>query len=269
MEINITQKNPKCFECIKCNFLCRNKKDYTRHLSTRKHNMEIVGNKKTPINHICKKCDKKYMTLSGLWKHTKICNINALKELEEVHQSKNYKTNEANEICKHLLPFIKEMIIDIVPVLQPNHNHIETTNFNINMFLNEECKDAMNLTDFIDSIQFSIEDMLRIGNEGQTNGMSNILIDKLNALDIIKRPLHCSDAKKETIYVKDDDKWEKEERNNPKIKNALDSFTNKTIKAMPYLENNPDEYLKTISEVLKEPREDNKIISDMAKEITI
>jgi hypothetical protein len=172
------------------------------------------------------------------------------------------------DLVKQLIPLIKDMIVDIIPVLQPNHTDNSNT-FNINMFLNEQCKDAMNMTDFIESIQLTLEDMKYFGDQGQTVGMSNILIDKLNALDVFKRPMHCSDIKKETIYIKDEDKWEIEAKNQPNIRHALDKLAKKGLEAMPCMQDNPDEYVKTISEVLKDPREDKKIISKVAKQIII
>ena len=263
----ISPKIPKIFSCETCDYKCRNKKDFNKHLLTTKHKIltNTSGFSLKVAEYVCD-CGKQYKHRQSLNNHKNKCTYKESSQDTEitVEPTMEYLLKENLEM--------KKMMIELCKKIEPStitNNNCHNKNFNINIFLNEECKDAMNLTDFIDSIQLSIEDMLRIGNEGQTNGMSNIIIDKLNAMEIVRRPLHCSDIKKETIYVKDDDKWEKEERNNPKIKNALDSFTNKTIKAMPYLENNPDEYLKTISEVLKEPREDNKIISDMAKEITI
>ena len=282
MDTYLTPKNAEKFNCEKCHFKCSKKSEYDRHILTAKHMRITMDTYLTPKNakpYVCE-CGCEYKYSSGLSKHKKKC--------PNIYISKNKVENITNNINEPTMEYLlmenlemkkdnlemKKMMIELCKKIEPstitnNTNNSNNQNFNINIFLNEECKDAMNLTDFVDSIQLSIEDMLRIGNDGQTSGMSNILIDKLNALDIVKRPLHCSDTKKETLYVKDDDKWEKEERNNPKIKNALNSITNKTIKAMSCLENKPDEYLKTISEVLKEPREDNKIISDMAKEITV
>ena len=272
----ISPKIPKIFSCETCDYKCRNKKDFNKHLLTTKHKIltNTSGFSLKVAEYVCD-CGKQYKHRQSLNNHKNKCTYKESSQDTEitVEPTMEYLLKENLEMKKDNLE-MKKMMIELCKKIEPstitnNTNNSNNQNFNINIFLNEECKDAMNLTDFVDSIQLSIEDMLRIGNDGQTSGMSNILIDKLNALDIVKRPLHCSDTKKEIIYVKDDDKWEKEERNNPKIKNALESLTNKTIKAMPCLENNPDEYLKTISEVLKEPREDNKIISDVAKEITI
>ena len=125
------------------------------------------------------------------------------------------------------------------------------------------------MTEFIESIQLSIEDVEKIGMEGQTRALSNILSSKLNEMDIFKRPVHCSDAKKEIIYVKDQDKWEQEEKGKPKLKKALDKITKESLCKLPEFQSDPDEYIKTVAEVLKEPREDKKIISDVAKEILV
>jgi len=173
---------------------------------------------------------------------------------------------------------MKEILADIckkMPSVPPSNNNTNnnTTNnnqiFNINIFLNEQCKDAMNLTEFLESIQLNLEDMTKINKEGQTQGMSNILIDKLNNLDISKRPVHCSDIKKEIIYVKDEDKWELEDKERTKLKYALDRITRKSIQTLPSIGQDPDDCVKTVHELLKEPREDKKIISKVAKEVCV
>ncbi len=137
------------------------------------------------------------------------------------------------------------------------------------MFLNEQCKDAMNMSEFIESIQLNLEDITSIGEKGQVEGMANILVEKLNSIDVFKRPVHCSDVKRETIYVKDEDKWEKEEKEKPKLKNAIEKLTKKSMESMPYLEDDPDKYVRTVSEVLKDPRDDRKIISKIAKNVRV
>ena len=122
------------------------------------------------------------------------------------------------------------------------------------------------MTEFIESIQLSLEDMMNIAPTGQTQGMTSILIDRLSSLDVLKRPLHCSDLKKETIYIKAEDKWEQDSKTKPKMKSVLDKLTKKGIDAMPMME---DDHVKTITEVIKEPREDKKIINTVIKEILI
>jgi hypothetical protein len=178
------------------------------------------------------------------------------------------KETEKVDLCKELLPLMKEMMIGIAPVLQPNTT-INNQNFNLNFFLNEQCKDAMNMTEFIESIQLTLEDMTKIGQQGQTIGMSNILIDKLNNLDTYKRPVHCSDIKKEIIYVKDQDIWEEENKDKTKLKHALEQITMKGIQVLPSINQDPEDYVHTVNELLKEPREDKKIISKVAKEFCV
>ena len=127
----------------------------------------------------------------------------------------------------------------------------------------------MNLTEFFESIQLNLQDLMKIAEDGQTTGMSIILIDKLTSMDVFKRPVHFSDVKKETIYIKDQDIWAKAEENKPKLKNVVDKLIKKSIDAMPCIDDDPDIYVKTISEVLKDPRQDKKIISNVVKEISI
>jgi hypothetical protein len=275
MELNFTPKNAKEFYCDKCDFKCSKNSDWMRHISTRKHNKELFGIKKTPTKkYLCTVCKKQYFTQSGLWKHQSQnkCIIDKKSEVEE--NEVKYKdiilsmVQKNNDLQTSMFSEFKNMMTEVIPKLQST-NINTTNNICINMFLNEHCKDAMNMTEFIESIQLNIDDMTKIGTEGQTKGMANVLVDKLNALDIFKRPVHCSDIKKETIYIKDENEWKKEENNKPKLKNALDELTKKTFHSLPCLEENPDTYVKTVSEIIKDPREDKKIISEIAKNITI
>jgi hypothetical protein len=176
------------------------------------------------------------------------------------------------EFCKEIFPYLKDMIHEIMPKMQPttinttnttnNNNHI----YNINTFLNEQCKDAMNMSDFIESIQLSIQDIERIGYEGQITGMANIMIDKLNGMDVFQRPMHCSDIKKETIYIKDEDKWEIEKKDRPKLKHALKKICNKSVNCL-YDVSHTENFEKTCMEVLK--IEDKKIILKIAKHVVL
>ena len=297
MELMESSKSSKIFYCIKCDYSTSRESQYIRHLNTRKHKMEPNGiNGKFQKFHsdeeyICDVCNKKYKTQSGLWKHKNKNNcikkvtvnentenvihddvdknmlmtmIDENKQIRDVMINANKNLREENkelkglisEVCKQL-PKIQNTTI--------NNNNI----FNINMFLNEDCKDAMNLTDFIDSIQLSVEDIESIGSRGQIDGMATILINKLNNLDVLERPMHCSDVITETIYIKDKDKWQIESADKQNIKDALDQITMKTIKNLPEITSEPDNYIKTVNEILKDPRDDKKIISKVASQITI
>lgn len=275
MDNQIMPKHAEFFNCEKCKFKCTKFSNYKIHLSTAKHKRITKDNSFMPKHakkFSCEKCGNEYKYSSGLSKHRKKCTyMETQNVIESVEKDESHV-----DMCKQLLPLMKEMMVDIIPVLQPNTNTVNNTNttnnnqiYNINMFLNEECKDAMNMSEFIESIQLTLDDMTKIGSEGQTAGMTNILIDKLSQLDIVKRPVHCSDVKTETIYVKDKDKWEKEKKDKPKLKSALDRLAMKGIEAMPDLEYDADDYAKTVSEVLKDPREDKKIISKLVKEILV
>jgi hypothetical protein len=241
------------------------------------------------MEYICETCNRKYKTQSGLWKHINknacikvesisssgdhnqsvdndilIAMIDENKELRDVMVNANQSLREENKELKTLIGEVCKQL----PKMQNTTIHNNNI-FNINMFLNEECKDAMNLTDFINSIQLSVEDIESIGDKGQVDGMANILINKLNNLDVLKRPMHCSDVITETIYIKDKDKWEIETGDKPHIRNALDQITMKSIQNLPAVTNEPDNYLRTVNEILKDPRDDKKIISKVASTITI
>ena len=281
MELKKMPKNAGNFYCEKCDFRCSKNSNYNKHLLTRKHNMELIGITKKCQKQIfiCEVCEKQYLSQSGLWKHmtqNRCTLMNDNKETEGANPDLKYKdmfmamVDENKKLRTEMFSELKGMMVEIIPKMQPNNTTNNNTNIiNINMFLNEQCKDAMNMSEFIESIHLTLEDMAKISKEGQTNGMSNILIDKLNELDVFKRPVHCSDVKTETIYVKDEDKWEMEEKGKPKLKYALDKLTKKSIEAMPCMEDNPEEYIKTVSEVLKDPREDKKIISKVAKTVLL
>ena len=273
MDNDLTPKNAKKFCCNKCNFECSKESDFNRHLSTAKHKRITMDNDLTPKNatpYMCL-CGNKYKYSSGLSKHKKRCVYN--QETESVCDTKTVDKTQIDQVIKSIMRENKDMMIEMFQKIQPtttNNTVNNTTNyFNIQMFLNEECKDAMNMSEFIESIQLSLEDMENFTSQGQTNGMANILINKLNNIDLFKRPVHCIDVKKETIYIKDEDKWEMEKVGNPKLRYALDKITKKSIEILPALSDKPDECVKTVNEVLKIPREDAKIISRVASKLLV
>ena len=281
MTYNLMPKNAENFYCEKCDFGCSKRSNYEKHLLTRKHEILTNTYNKTPKNaeYVCE-CGKKYKHRQSLNNHMKKCKFKMSSLGEEIltestleKPTMEYLLEENLKIKKDNLE-IKNMMINLCKNIGPvsNNTNINSNNtnnniFNIQLFLNEDCKDAMNMTEFIESIQLTLEDIATINLEGQTQAMSNILINKLNDLDILKRPLHCSDSKKEIIYVKDQDKWEQEGKDKSKIKKALDKITMKSIETLPTIAVDPDDYVNTVNELLKEPREDKKIISNIAREI--
>jgi ATP-dependent 26S proteasome regulatory subunit len=269
----LVPKSSKIFRCEKCNYTTSRKSQYERHLTTRKHvlatNGNIFSSKSSTASFQCE-CGKSYKDRSGLYKHKKKCTstTGSIESKEETTEpTMEFLVNENLEM--------KKMMIDLCHKIEPsninNHTNINSHNkfFNIQVFLNEDCKDAMNMTEFIESIQLSIEDVEKIGLEGQTQALSNILSNKLNEMDIFKRPVHCSDAKKEIIYVKDEDKWEQEKKDKPKLKKALDKIAKESLCKVPEMAPDGDKYVKTISEILKDPREDKKILSEVSKGLLV
>jgi hypothetical protein len=179
---------------------------------------------------------------------------------------------------------LQKQMIDVCKQIQPSniiHTNSHNKTFNLNLFLNEQCKDAMNITDFVDSLHLQLTDIEKIGEMGYVNGLSNIIIKNLKAIDLHKRPLHCSDTKRETIYIKDADKWEKENDEKVKLNKAITNIANKNIRMIPiWREQNPDcvnsdsnksdQYNDIILNSMDTDKNSNqKIITNIAKEIKI
>ena len=248
MEIEEIEKNECLYMCQLCDYKCSYLSDWSRHLSTRKHlvshngnKMEINGNKLGEKNepnepHKCTNCNKIYKSLSGLWKHKKICNNTQYPLINE--------QNEINVLTKLVLDVVKQnqdltnKLVDICNKNNSNtnisNNNINSNNktFNLQFFLNETCKDAMNIMDFVDSIKLQLPDLENMGKLGYVDGISNIIVKNLNSLDETKRPVHCTDSKREVMYVKDENKWEKENENKQKIRKMIKHVTHKNSKLL-------------------------------------
>jgi len=298
---NFIPKNPLNFECIFCDYYTSNKKDYNKHLLTRKHKILINPNNnilKNPKTFKCN-CGKIYRHSSTLCSHRKKCNIND-NENNYLHYDNDEDTNIQINENKFLQDLILEMvksnselqknIIEMSKQIQPINNTNNTNNinninnsksFNLNFFLNETCKNAMNIMDFANSIQLNLTDLEKIGELGYVEGISKIIIDNLKLLDVTERPVHCSDFKRDVLYVKDDDKWEKENENNTKIKKLINSVTNKNISLIPeWKQKNPEctninsnkstKINKIIIETMETDKsKEEKIIKNIAKEVLI
>jgi hypothetical protein len=190
--------------------------------------METNGNHIVINNspYICDICNKKYLNRSGLWKHKQKCYINQ-EETEAQIYTETPTTNTAID-KEFMVKMFKEMftqnkdvinkMMEIIPLIGPSHSnnnntisHNTTNNqFNIQMFLNEHCKNAMNLTDFIDTLPITAETYDNTIQNGLTKSMTNLLVNGLSQLDVLKRPIHCTDTSRKTLYVKDEDTWEKD-----------------------------------------------------------
>jgi len=285
-----TQKNALKFECNPCDFKCSKQSDWNRHIGTDKHQRLTNPNTFTPKNaekeYSCQ-CGKKYKHMSSLCAHKKKCNEDG-KYIDGI----NIKDKDAlvlhllkqnGELQNKLIELSKEKTI----TNNTNNSHNTTNNaFNLNFFLNETCKDAMNITDFVSSIKLNLEDLENTGRKGYIEGISKIIIKNLNNLEQCFRPLHCSDFKREVIYIKDNDKWEKETSDNPILTKAIKTIANENIKQiLNWKEKYPDctnstskkndLYLKIVSNSMsgltKEESDKNlnKIITNVAKQTLI
>jgi hypothetical protein len=296
--------------CEKCNFKCSKKYSWERHILTAKHikettetEMEIKNGEKGQTEITCE-CGKSYKNKSGLWKHQKKCkkhedNISlTTEEIEEKSEEENpMSTTMILELLKQNNEF-KELIIEqnkkILELVNTNssitnnitnNNTTNNTKFNLQIFLNEKCKDAFNISDFINSIDVGFKDFENFGRLGYVGSINNILIRELKGLDVYKRPIHCSDLKREVIHVKDNDTWVKDE-DKKHMKRAIKLIEHKNIKLVPgWLKANPkaddistkkhEEYMKILDNSMGEMKdEDNernyeKIIRNVAKEILI
>jgi hypothetical protein len=296
-----SQKSAFKYFCKYCDYGTSKKCNYDTHNTSRRHSNAIVDYTKhlnsakiQPVvknsDFICE-CGKKYISRQSLWRHKKSCNnLNINSELE-VDTTVNDGNNDKNDkLIEYLLKEnkeIKELILEIVKNGTNNNSHNTThTNshnkaFNLNFFLNETCKNAMNITDFVDSIKLQLSDFMNVGDVGFVEGISNIIVKKLNSLDETVRPIHCTDQKRETFYMKDENIWEKDDDDNKRLKKMISSITYKNERLMnTYKEvypdyNDPtsyrsDQYSKIMVEAMdcKEDSRD-KIIKNISKATTI
>jgi hypothetical protein len=299
------QKNSKklqFFVCENCDFKCCKQNEYKRHLETNKHKRVTESNKKTP-NHnsnsfVCI-CGKVYKYRPGLAKHKRTClatdaPVLEVKEKEmdkqmemQMHDQIDSKTDkELKDLVKDLIKQNGELvktINEIVPKIGTTNNITNNTNnFNLNVFLNEKCKDALNINDFIDSLKITLDDLLFSKKNGISKGITDVMIKGLKELDVYKRPIHCTDIKRDIMYIKDEDKWHKDD-NHDKIKNTIVKIADKERTALQQWANdNPDwieteskqiEYLTMVRSIC-EPIEnynnyERKIIKHIEKEIII
>jgi hypothetical protein len=247
MDTQILPQKPQNFGCVFCDFITSNKKDYARHLSTVKHKKrenDTNDTKKTPkkpqMFHECANCNKIYKYTSGLYRHKKKCLD------RENNDNLNHQLSLSKElileVVKQQQNQIKELTNTIKELIPKVGNNITTTNqkFNIQVFLNEKCKDAINMSDFIKSIEVSLQQLDYTKHNGLVNGLSNVIIENMNKLGLYQRPIHCTDIKRESLYIKDDDNWEKD-INKEKIKRVIKNVSTKQFYALSkWTKENPD-----------------------------
>ena len=239
------------FYCEKCAYRTSKKSSYANHILSAKHKKSMISNEKSMISneimpklcstkYACQNCNKEYKDYSGLWRHKKKC-ISSETEISD------------KELILLLIKEnseFKNMMLKVMENGTNNNNHIITNShnkaFNLNFFLNETCKDAMNITDFVESIKLQLTDLERVGELGYVEGISNIIVKNLKELDITQRPVHCTDKKRETMYVKDENTWEKDEEKK-KMHKLVKKVADKNMRLLPvYRELHPD-YIKASS----------------------
>jgi hypothetical protein len=297
-------KKPIEYFCETCDFKTHNKKDFSRHILTSKHIKHMKGGeleeeKPTHYPKLCQcMCGKVYKYNQGLWKHQKKCSIINQEVQEEVvpvpasESELKILTNLVLDVVKQnkeLTEQNKELTEKIVEICKTSfqsnisHSNINSNNntFNLQFFLNETCKNAMNITDFVDSIKLQLSDLENLGKLGYVEGISNIIVNNLNALDETIRPIHCADKKREVFYVKDQDQWEKEDEERKRIKKIINKIADKNINLLPEFRKKypeysnsssrmSDKYDKMVIEMMTtDGDKKDKIIKNIAKKVTI
>jgi len=287
MVVNGSKKSQKVAEILSCKFCyyttCK-KSDFAKHVSTDKHKklandskMVVNDSEKSPkvAEYICE-CGKIYKYDSGYYRHKKIC-------------EKTNITHDTMISDKELMLILINQNKELMEIVKNGtHNTVNYNNnktFNLQIFLNETCKDAMNISDFIESVKLQVSDLENIGKVGYIEGISNIIIKNLKAMDVNKRPVHCADQKREVMYVKEDNIWEKEDEHNKKLRKAIRIIAHKNICMLKdYREKYPDceeydskkndQYNKIVYESMggkgdNDFDKDTKIIKKIAKEVGI
>jgi len=226
--------------CKICHYNTCKKSNYNIHLLSKKHkNNEITTNNNIIKQNLskkyeCQSCDKNFKDRAGLWRHKKKCKIEENKnDIFELTNETIINILKQNSEFQQMLLEQNKTIIELSKNNSITNNTIHTNShnksFNLQFFLNETCKNAMNITDFVNSLHLQLSDLEKVGEVGYIEGISNIIIKNLNALDVTLRPVHCTDKKRETMYIKDEDKWEKEDDNKSKLHKMVRRVSNKNI----------------------------------------
>jgi len=288
-------KNAEKFICEICDFKCCKQSNLVTHILTPKHKNRTILNTLEPKNaeniFTCQNCNKTYNARNSLWYHKQKC-------LQQENKILDASSNEVVVLTNLVLELVKsngdlqKQVLEVYKngtnnnnSINNSHNNSHNKTFNLQFFLNETCKDAMNIMDFVDSIKIQLCDIESIGELGFVNGMSKLIIKNLNALAENMRPVHCSDPKRESLYVKDSNVWEKEDSDNKKIKKAIKYISHKNICALPewkakypdciYSDSKKsDQYNHIIIEAMggsgdNDSEKEDKIVKKIAKEVTI
>ena len=284
------------YACEYCHVNTNNKKDYNKHLATRKHlNVYkcLQAGEKIPTQQFVCDCGKEYKYRQSLCVHRKNCKFNKT-STDIINIEKPEKPEKTETEIKMLTDLVLELVksnqdlqkqmLDVCKNSNTIINNNNNKTFNMNLFLNEKCKDAMNIMDFVNSMTLEFSDLEEVGKIGYVEGISNIIIRKLNEMDIYKRPIHCSDAKREIMFVKDENIWEKENSTYDKLRKAIKHITCKNSSMLePWSREHPqcmnnqhplnDVYVQMMGQAMggKESflESENKIMKKIAKAVFI
>lgn len=273
--------------CEKCSFSCVRKIDYDRHLVTKKHN-----NDKIKVKYTCDSCSKSYSYREGLYKHKIICGI------KTNNDNNNEQIKFSNKLIMKILKDNEEMkkiiveqtqqqkqIMEMLPKMCIGNIITNTTNnikqkFNLNFFLNEQCKDAINMCDFVKSLNITFDDLSVTRDKSLEDSVGSIFLRGLKELDVFKRPIHCTDVKRDVMYIKEEDNWKKDE-GNEKLKNSISEVSKKQVKTLKELkdsdpeiktnENKRDEFILTMNHVCTPILDsgEKRIIKTISKEVIV
>jgi hypothetical protein len=243
---NISQDNTslKKYICKNCNYYTSRKSQYFRHLETNKHYKNVHQHNEyatKSLNNFTCICKNTYLYKSGLYKHKKKCGMLNNDKKKISNEELFLSILKDNQDFKQMLIEQNSKIMELTKNTNVITNNNNNTNFNLQMFLNVQCKDALNITEFVESLQPKIEDLEMTGKLGYVEGISKIFLNGLQGLDINRRPIHCSDQKRETIYIKNNNTWEKENDNRENLKLAIKTIASKNIKQISvWQKKNPD-----------------------------
>ena len=262
-----SEKIRKKYSCEICNYITSDKRDFNKHNTTAKHIFLTRSEKSEEIKsdkYTCCKCGKEYKSKQGLWSHTKICNIKLpcesneliinsdddilssepiknyiMKLVEQNNELKNMFIQQTTELHEKMDSLAEQPLQQITNI--QNNKITNNTQFNLNVFLQQTCKDAINMSDFIDSLEINTKSLERTGTHGYVHGISKIFMDGIRKLKVQERPIHCTDLKREVLYIKDNDTWTKDTEDNKQFKKALATVVHRNmIQIVKWEEENPE-----------------------------
>ena len=295
---SIKQKLSKKYYCEKCDYVTSRKSNYDTHILSGRHsknNASTTQNNEVQQilskKYLCENCQKSFNDRAGLWRHKKKCKIET-EENVTLEITPTSEVQELKEFMKYLMKEnsdMKSIMMEVIKNGSNNNSNNTITNshnkaFNLNLFLNETCKDAMNINDFVESIKLQVSDLENVGEVGFVEGISNIIVKNLNALDVTQRPIHCTDKKREIIYIKDENVWEKDE-SQCKMRRMIKKVVSKNQRLIPkfkeqypdynkYHSKTSDKYNKLIIESMggsgdNDAEKEDKIVRNIVKNVVV